>query len=138
MAGYATRTLKIDFPELSEDPEIDPIWISIRNPKLMAPGELTPDEVKQDPVDENDPAAVAAAEAAAKESTVDAMYKIFSRLILAWRVYDATDFRVDETTGEPLEQNRLGLPATVEQIRKLPQAIIGRLSDEVFAAINPR
>src|SRR5689334_19366391 len=67
-----------------------------------------------------------------------AMHEIISRLVVAWRVYDASVVEVDPDTGEPLDQPLLPLPATPELVAKLPSAILSRISDEMTGAVNPK
>lgn len=126
MSGYSNRIIHISFPELSDDPD-DPIWVSVRNPRLMAPQELQPREVPVDadgkPVDE----------ALAKV----AMYELYAKLIVGWRVYDATKIAVDPETGQELDMERLPSPATPDLVERLPMAIINRLATELKEALNP-
>lgn len=135
--GYGNRIIHLNFDELSEtfDPavfaaggtQIDSIWVSMRNPRLMAPGELTPKEVALDangqPVNADDASS--------------SMYEIFSKLIIGLRAYDATDFQIDDT-GRPLPQSPLSMPATPDVVRKLPTVIINRIAEEMTAAANPQ
>jgi hypothetical protein len=117
------------FPELSEDPEHDKIWVSLRNPRLVPPEELRPKDVVTDPAT-GMPADVAAAETA--------MYAVFAKLIIGWSVYDASVMAIDLDTGEPLDQPKLPMPATVESVAKLPSVILGALVEEFTQAANPR
>lgn len=129
IAGYANRVIHMPFPELSEDPENDPIWVSLRNPRLVPPEELRPKGVATDP-NTGQPLDTNAAEMA--------MYTVFAKLIIGWRVYDASYMALDETTGEPLDQPRLPMPPTPETVAKLPSAILTRLVEEFTQAANPR
>lgn len=114
MPGYDNRFKRIDFPELGDD-----VYVTIRNPKTMAPSKLRPEGIKLDaqgnPVNED-------------EAEI-AMYGVMAALVRDWRVYDATSDEDDQ----PL----LELPATVESIGKLPLEILKRLSSELGAAVNP-
>lgn len=125
MAGYSNPVVHLAFPELSE-PD-DPIWVSIRNPKLMGLTELQPKSAITDnegkPLD-NDEAR-------------KAMYEVYARLILGWRVYDPSSIEIDQETGEYKGMTRLAHPATPELVAKLPISIITRLSEELRAALNP-
>jgi hypothetical protein len=155
--GYANRVVHLDFSRqlaapvldadkkpvqekdpLSGEPLLDAkgrpihvpserIWVSMRNPSLMTLDELTPKAV---PLDENGQPVTAL-------SANEAMFEIFAKLILGWRAYDATSFEIDPTTGEALPQPLLELPATVEQIRKLPKVIVDKIADQMMQAASP-
>ncbi|MCW2900927.1 MAG: hypothetical protein JWO67_3192 [Streptosporangiaceae bacterium] len=127
MAGYANRLISLTFDDLTDDPKSDPVWVSIRNPKLMPPGELqarsVPTNEDGTPLD--------------SDAALSSMYEVVAKLVVAWRVYDATVLEVDPDTREPLDQPLLGLPATPELIAKLPLEIINRISEQMSAAVNP-
>ena len=110
MAGYRNRSIKLEFPELSEDG--DSVYVTIRNPKLV-PIEalLTGVPVGPDgqPLDRD---------LARKKG-----YEKIANLVIDWRVYDAT------AIGE--EQPLLELPATAELVAKLPFEISERIAEEV-------
>jgi hypothetical protein len=112
--GYANRLIRLDFPEFSE-PD-DPIFVTIRNPRLVPPDTL----IVASLVDRGDDQPVTTPEA------LDGNAQIASRLVVAWNVYDGTD---DTDSPRPL-----GLPATPELVRKLPREIINRIMEEVSAA----
>jgi len=126
LSGYANRLITLKFPEWSEDPERDPIWIAIRNPKLMPPGDLRPKEVALDdngkPLDE--------------EAAFNATFDIVAKLVVAWRVYDATANELD-AAGNPVDQPLLPLPATPELAKKLPMEFIAAISMEMTKG-NPQ
>jgi hypothetical protein len=128
MAGYAQRLIRLDFPELSEDPETDPIFVTIRNPKLMPLQEMQDDDAREVDDDGNP----------VPEKATAGMMRIISRLIAVWRVYDATHLQVNPTTGEVMDQPLLPLPATPDLVAKLPAAIINRIGDELTGAVNPQ
>lgn len=128
MAGYASRLIRLPFPELSEDPETDPIFVTIRNPKLMPLQDLQ----------DNAPDAVDAEGNPVPEKATAGMLRIISRLIVVWRVYDASHLQVNPQTGEPMDQPLLALPATPELVAKLPAVIINRIADELTGAVNPQ
>jgi hypothetical protein len=66
------------------------------------------------------------------------MYEIFAKLIIGWRVYDASVIDLDPTTGEVLDQPPLPHPANAASVAKLPIAIINRITEEFGAALNPK
>lgn len=126
MSGYANRVRTITFNDLTPDGE-PPIHVVLRNPQLMPPDELSPEDVQ---LDENGrPTDVAAAKRAND--------KVLAKLIIGWRVFDATDVRID-ADGNELDQEPLPLPATPELVAKLPTVIWKALVDEVGNAINPQ
>jgi hypothetical protein len=124
MAGYANRVVTLPFPELSDDQETDPIRVTIRNPRLMPPDEL---RMKGD-IDENDEDAVMAA-----------TYEMMAKLIIGWRVYDASaPVELDETGEVTGDQPMLDMPATPEKVAKLPLEIINRIGAELKEAGDPQ
>jgi hypothetical protein len=130
MAGYAARLLHITFPELSEDPNADPIYVGMRNPKVMPMDQIQPsgEEVTVGPDGQVVP----------PKSAKDSMYEIIAKLVVSWRVYDATHMELDPTSGQPTDQPLLPLPATPDLVRRLPGAIVNRLAEEVVGALNPQ
>lgn len=112
MPGYSNRTIRFDFPELSEDG--DPIHVVIKNPKHMPAGELIPEGV-----DEN---------TSATES-LQHIYPVVARLVKAWHVYDGTS---DDDDLPPL-----GLPATAELVAKLPFPILNKISEALKEVVSP-
>jgi hypothetical protein len=126
MSGYANRVRTITFKELTPDDE-PPIHVVLRNPQLMPPDELSPEDVQLD--EHGRPTDVAAAKRAND--------KVLAKLIIGWRVFDATDVRID-ADGNELDQEPLPLPATPELVAKLPTVIWKALVDEVGNALNPQ
>jgi hypothetical protein len=112
--GYANRLIRLDFPEFSE--ENDPIFVTIRNPKLVPPDTL----IVSNLVDRPDDKPVTTEEAIAGNA------EVISRLVSIWNVYDAAD-----DSDNP---QRLPLPATPDLARKLPREITSRILEEVTAA----
>lgn len=113
---YANRVIHLDFPELSE--EGDEIWLKIRNPKLVPPGEMRRRTVKNLPdgtVDEDD--------------ELMATYEVMAKLVIGGHVYDgmSTDDEV-----EPLSQ-----PLNAVGVAKLPTEILTRIGREMAKA-NPQ
>lgn len=127
MAGYANRVIHIPFPDLSDDPENDPIWLSIRNPQYMAPQEMRPEDVAEGP--DGKPADPVAA--------MTSMYKVYAKLILGWRVYDPDSISVDLESGQVADMERLPSPPTAELVAKLPMVIQNRLAEVIKDAVNP-
>ena len=127
--GYLNRVIRLDFSDLSANPDTDPVWIVIRNPRLVPPSELTsnialnPDGT---PVDMND--------------ATEAMYRTMLRLIVGWRVYDGTaPFELHPVTGEPFgDQPLLPSPATLDSVKKLPTVMINAVANEIKQAANPQ
>jgi hypothetical protein len=91
MPGYANRTVRLDFEDLSEDGEL--IHVILKNPKIVPLDELQPADVPLGP--DGQPV---------EEEARIAMYRVVAGLVKAWHVYDATSTDDD--------QPRLGLPAT--------------------------
>lgn len=123
MAGYANRVVNLEFRELSEDWETDPIRVVIRNPRLMPPGELQPREVPNGPDGTPD-----------RDEANLAMYEVIAKLVIGWRVYDASELALDPETFEPLPQQLLPQGATVETVRKLPTLIVNRIAEQLTKA----
>lgn len=114
---------------MSEDPENDKIWVSLRNPRLVPPEQLRPKGVATDP---------ATGLPLDSDAAETAMYAVFADLIIGWSVYDASVLAIDPDTGEPLDQAKLPMPPTVASVAKLPSVILGVLVEEFTQAANPR
>ncbi len=118
MAGYRNRFIPLMFPELAEDG--DEVWVSIRNPLLVPPGELQPAPVPTHadgtPVD--------------PQAATEAMFAVIAKLIVAWRVYDAS------VVAE--QQPLLELPATPESVGRLPTVVLNRIAEEINKINNPQ
>lgn len=127
--GYANRVLKLDFPELSEDTDTDPIWVTIRNPRLVPPHELTPEQVT--PIVDGQPEDQAAANAS--------MHNMVAKLVVGWRAYDATQPIVLDAAGNDTTVPELLPPDfSAVNVAKLPMEIINRIAREMQEASNPR
>lgn len=137
MAGYAQQIINVPFHELSDDGDL--VWVVIRNPRLQTIDSMAPDEVELDEsgTKPKDP-----------KQALAAMYANIAKLVVAWRVYDATadvEVTVDEQTGEariadaPLlpAVNRQN-PATPEMVRRLPAEITNRIGKIMLEAVNPQ
>ncbi|MFK0182081.1 hypothetical protein ACIQVR_39725 [Streptomyces xanthochromogenes] len=134
MAGYTSPYVLLPFPDLGED-----VSVLIRNPQLLPPNELTPEDVTLDergqPVD--------------PQAANMAMYKVFARLIVAWKAYDASELitpvEIAEDADpaalfdslEAAEQPRLGA-ITPENIARLPMRIINRIGAELGSVADPK
>jgi hypothetical protein len=116
VAGYANRTILLDFPELSEDG--DRVHVVIKNPRTVPLAELKPGDLPLGPDGKPD-------EAQAEAAT----YKVIAGLVKAWHVYDATDDSDDQAL--------LPLPATSELVVKLPMEITERIAEEIGKVVNP-
>lgn len=127
MPGYSNRVVHIPFPELSDDPVGDPIWLSVRNPRLMSPQELQPREV---PLNEQ-------GEPTDQGEARTAMFELYAKMIVGWRAYDPRTIRVDPNTGQELDMELLPSPPTPELVGRLPMVILNKLSDVIKDAINP-
>ena len=134
MSGYTNPYVLLQFPDLGDD-----VSVLMRNPQLLPPSEITPEDVPLDdtgrPIDPH----------AANE----AMYKVMARLIVAWKVYQAFDpgavLEIDPE-ADPAElfaslgageQKRIGA-ITSENVGRLPLAIINRIGEEIGRVADPQ
>lgn len=133
MSGYTTPYILIPFPDLGDD-----VSVLMKNPQLLPPSEMTPEDVALDangqPIDPQ----------AANES----MYKVMAKLIVSWKVYEAfapgdtLDIDPDADPADVLaslgagQQARLG-KITPENVGKLPLAIINRIGEEIGRVADP-
>jgi hypothetical protein len=93
------------------------LWVIIRNPKLMPQRDLI---IKPEVDAEGNPV---------PDEDNKAMYQVFSRLVVAVKLYDANDFSVDEATGIPLPQRMLPGKPSFDELRGLPVEVINRISE---------
>lgn len=129
MSGYAKRVVRLTFEDLTEDPANDLVWVTIRNPKLVPSGELMPEQAT--PVVDGQPEDPVAANAS--------MHKMFAKIIIGWRVYDASEVPVLDAAGEPVgEQTLLPQDFTPGNVAKLPMEILNAIGKEVSEALNPQ
>ena len=135
ISGYRNRVITLSFPELAE--EGDDIHVVIRNPRLMPAEELRAMAGARSDADLQRLAAAQQAIAQTGDAgdlvtdeDANRGFEMVARLIIGWRVYDAT------STAE--DQPLLPLPATVESVGKLPQEILTRIMEEVGKANPPR
>lgn len=110
MGRYANSTVRLDFPDLSEDD--DPIYVTIRNPKTVPADVLMPS------------ADVPLGEDGKPESSaaISSSFEVMAKLIIDWHVYDGL-------TEE--DSPALPLPATPEMLRSLPFEIVERIASEM-------
>ncbi|GHB55430.1 hypothetical protein GCM10010331_49070 [Streptomyces xanthochromogenes] len=134
MPGYTSPYVLMQFPDLGDD-----VSVLMRNPQLLPPREITPRDVPTDdkgqPLDPDDAQKV--------------MYEVFARLIVAWKVYDASQtppleisedadpVALFESLGSGDAQPRIG-PINVDNVARLPMRIISRMMDEVNATVSPQ
>lgn len=132
--SYTEPYKLLTFPELGED-----VSVLIKNPQLMPPDALTPEDVptndKGEPLNPQD--------------VKNAMGKLFAGLIVAWKVYqafdpnDSLDIDPDADPAELFDrlgsgtQERIG-KVSVENVGRLPMAIFQRLMEEVGRVTNPQ
>lgn len=134
MSGYTNPYVLLQFPDLGDD-----CSILMKNPQLLPPKDITPEDVALD--DKGQPLDPQAAN--------EAMYAVFARIIVAWKVYeafgsgvapeiapDADPIALFESLGAG-EQPRLG-EITVENIGRLPMVIIKRVMEELSRVADPQ
>lgn len=141
--GYRDRVIHLAFPDLSEDQEKDPIWVKIRNPRLLPPAELSSFASGDTGYEPAEPGEDGTPQAKVTDPTkaTDTLRKMVARLVVAARCYDATDpGTFDPETGDPTgEQPRMPPPPwTPEQAGKLPFPVLERISKEFAEAVNPQ
>lgn len=132
MGGYSTPVITLRFDHLVDDPAGDPIWVALRNPKIMPPDALRPRELAVDaegkPINEGDALA--------------AMYEIIAGLVMGWRAYDSTALDID-AAGNVMPMALLpevskSQPATPDMVKKLPMEIINTIAEQIKQAANPQ
>lgn len=114
MPGYANRTVRIPFPEFTEDGDPE-VFVAIRNPKtlpthLLITRDVSDDDVKRD-----------------RNAYLFASYALIASLIVDWNVYDST-------SADP---QRLELPADEHKVATLPRAISEAIAAKITEALNP-
>lgn len=116
MAGYKDRVVTLEF---DEDEDGGRVYIALRNPRKVPGTEMALRQVPRD------------SEGNAIDQLDEAMaiFEVYAKLIVGWRVYDATS--TDE--NQPL----LDSPATPELVAKLPRDIQERLAKEVWTPTDP-
>jgi hypothetical protein len=116
MPGYANRTIRLAFPDLTEDGDTE-VFVTIRNPQIVPAHYLTTRDVSDDDYK------------ADRHAYFNAGYELIANLIVDWNAYDATS---DGPTPP-----RLDLPATEESVAKLPRDITQAITDKIAEAKNP-
>jgi hypothetical protein len=135
LPGYANKVIKLDFRDLSADWDTDPIWVIIRNPRLLPAKEITSATDSAGAYDDQ-------GKILDRAKAEDATDRLIAKLIIAHRVYDATaEVSYDPLTGEPVggEEQPL-LPPTPwgpEIAAKLPVGIRVRIAEEFTKAQSP-
>lgn len=119
--AYTNRTIRLAFDGTDDNLPLlgDDIWVVIRNPMLMPMSVLQPD-VQIELNAEGQPTDPVAA--------VKGTMNIVTKLIADWNVYDPTDF-----SDAPA---LLPLPATVENVEKLPMAILNAINEIAGKALD--
>jgi len=133
--GYSRKVIKLTFDDLTDDPQADPVWVIIRNPRLMPAKEITSASDTSGAYDEN-------GKIIDRAKAEEATDKLIARLVVAARVYDATAVGTyDPLTGEPAGDDAQPLlpptPWEPEIAAKLPLGIRVRIAEEFTAAQNP-
>jgi len=131
--GYNEPYVLLPFPDLGAD-----CSVLLKNPQLLAPSEITPEDVPLDdkgqPVD--------------PQGANEAMYKVMAKIIVAWKVYEAfaADLPQVDPDADPadvlatlqaMEQRRIGA-VTPENVGRLPLAIINRIGEEIGRVADPK
>ena len=148
--GYRNPVITLRFPELAE--EGDNVYVVIRNPKLVPISEMQALSTSTGRLSDAEKARMAAARAAIEagqdpgdlltEDDANRGFALVARLVIGWRVWDATvpvklaedgSLIEDEETAPRL----LPLPATPELVGRVPSAILNKIMDEVNRA-NPQ
>jgi hypothetical protein len=120
VADYADRLVVLTFPELSEDPVRDPLWVAIRNPMHVPPARPRAWEGGGEP---------RLRDAGVLDTVAD--------LIVSWRLYDPTRFDVNPDTGEATQPLLPPPPVTADLVRRLPAPVVDRIMQEVREAADP-
>ncbi|MGK5728921.1 hypothetical protein [Streptomyces sp. URMC 124] len=134
MSGYTHPYVLLQFPELGDD-----VSVLMRNPQLLPPREITPEDVAMD----------ASGQPVDPQAANEAMYKVFARVIVAWKVYDSAGTAPPEIgpDSDPVAlyeqlregggQPRIG-DITAENVARLPMKIINRVMEEISRVADPQ
>jgi hypothetical protein len=147
LAGYKNPVITIPFPDLGDD-----VRVTIRNPRLIPLSELQ-SIYASGALSEEDKARLAAAKAAfeAGQEVPDGAvtdedaargYGIVARLVIGWRVWDATvPVKVDDDGNliedEDTRPRLLPSPPSVADVAKAPGSILNAVMDELNQ-VNPQ
>lgn len=134
--SYANRVIRIPFDDLTDDKQNDPVWVIIRNPRLMPAKEITSVSDNSGAYDEN-------GKIIDRAKAEEATDKLIAKLVVAARVYDATAMpEYDPLTGELVGNGEQPLlpptPWGPETAAKLPLQIRVRIAEEFTSAQNPQ
>jgi hypothetical protein len=130
MAGYANRTLHLDFSDLGEG-----CYVEIRNPKLLPQtffdGNSDPRLAQKDGETAQETTVRLNSDPTTAALLATSSHGMYAKLVVGWRVWD-----VDDMSDDPAE---LPLPTAEDtaSIGKLPIDILKRLSEEVSSALSP-
>ncbi|MFE2486066.1 hypothetical protein ACFXGR_22750 [Streptomyces mirabilis] len=134
MSGYTNPYVLLQFPDLGDD-----VSVLMKNPQLLPPDALTPEDVAMDaegkPVDNQ----------AANQSG----YKMIAGIIVAWKVYeaftpgDALDIDPDADPATLFESLSAGAPVrigkiTPENVGRLPMVVLKRIMEEISRVVDPQ
>ena len=136
MSGYGKPVIRFAFDDLSSDPAADPVWVIIRNPKLLPNAEML-SAYGGGNTGFTEDGKIADQDAAAASSS-----RMIAKLVIAARAYDATwqppfdphTGVIDETAEAPLLPHP---PWTPDVAARLPNAITTRIMQEFGEAANP-
>jgi hypothetical protein len=132
--GYANPTVKLEFPEIST--EGDPIWVVIRNPRIMPQAEIASYGDGADAVVDSD--GKVTDRAAARQ----AANRFIARLVIAANVYDATFTPQFDDNGDVVgDATAPKLPRTnwsAEDAARIPARIFAAIDKEVGEAVSPQ
>ncbi|MFI2078463.1 hypothetical protein [Streptomyces triculaminicus] len=134
MSGYTNPYVLLQFPDLGDD-----VSVLMRNPQLLPPGDITPEDVAVD----------ASGQPTDPRAAQEAMYRVFARVIVAWKVYDPNGTKLPEVgpDADPVAlyeqlresggQPRLG-DITAENVARLPMRITNRIMEEISRVADPQ
>ena len=128
ISGYAARLIHVKFPELSEDPEHDPIFVTIRNPKLHddgpGPAQHRPARPRRQPV---------------PKARNAALNEIVARLVvIVARLRRLHHMAVNPADRVAARSAPAAAPGHAGTGREAPAAIINRSATRSSNAVNPK
>jgi hypothetical protein len=125
--GYKNPVITLRFDDLVEDG--DTCHVIIRNPRTMPGSQFT--------------AMAAGGDMSEDDAKMHRVHEMIAGLVIGWRVWDPTvPVKADPETGELIHDEEttprlLPLPATPENVAKLPQEIQMAIMGKVTEAVNP-